>query len=45
MDRVFSTRDDVEVEARHLRDRKWENLIGREGSCRYGVAGHPAYPC
>jgi|SRR5271157_974997 len=25
--RVFSTRDDVEVEARHLRDRKWENLI------------------
>ena len=26
--RVFSTRDDVEVEARHLR-RKWENLIER----------------
>ena len=25
--RVFSTRDDVEVEARHLRNRKWENLI------------------
>ena len=27
--RMFATRDDVEVEARHLRDRKWENLIER----------------